>query len=108
MKYRTIVADPRWEAAVERFEAFRVHWYETPGGTRAEGVQQAFAADEAIEALPESVVDSHHTEVDLILERLEHVPEVEKRWFGLAEYKRNHRVRDSWGDEALEHVEMGA
>jgi len=71
-----------WDEAVAVFEVFRVEWFETPGGLRSDGVRLAFAADDALEALPRDVFDANQEQYKVMLEMLKSVPDIEKRWFG--------------------------
>lgn len=84
-----------FQAAEREFRAFYQEWFVKKGGLRADGVAAARRASDAIEAVWEheqSLQDGQADEMAEWLELLLHVPEIEKDWFGLAEYRANHRV----------------
>lgn len=70
---------------------FRRLWFDTPGTPRDAAASAALHADDVIEALDDYA--AHYDEVEAWIGDLERVPEVEKRWHGLREYRESHRVR---------------
>lgn len=84
-----------YREAKRDFDAFYEDWFVKKGGLRTDGVVLARRASDAIEPLWEHTTLLSQAQVDEMdewLEWLQHVPEIEKDWFGLAEYRRNHRV----------------